>query len=350
MSYLQSILHSFTQMDITILRRYLKDEYTYEETTKEIFLNEIEAIFEAHRNSGDTELWLYPGICNGKTCPNCGKKGYRFMGNNSKNYTDLIFEVEGDDIKDIYSCEEFKPNTKITGLGMRASIDIQLDERASFPKTPDYWAKVYAAQDAYNELVTNPARNLSFEEMKYWLDKHALLYNRLGGYEVFEPQMRWTPFLSCYYDLKGLVSFVSENDDEIRQANQQFKEISGEKELIDWILKYETVYKKGTLDLLFMVTENGDEIYFKRAEQYLFNGEIFNEAMNFIDSFFNNNIKLLEKYSIYTKEEENELYRAENPASDLANIDTLRFHLEQRKEFEKLGISLPLFVNANRMF
>ncbi|MBN2894048.1 MAG: hypothetical protein JXL97_19415, partial [Bacteroidales bacterium] len=93
-NYLKSILHSFTQMKIHQLRYLLKDEYTYQETTKEIFLNEVESIFEAYRNSGDTELLLYPGVCNSKTCGNCGKMGYRFVGNFSKNHMDLIFEVE----------------------------------------------------------------------------------------------------------------------------------------------------------------------------------------------------------------------------------------------------------------
>lgn len=124
MSYLKSILHSFTQMDIDQLRHFLKDEYTYEETTKEIFLKEIESIFEAHRNSGDTELLLYSGVCAGKTCWNCGKNGFRFVGNNSKNYTDLIFEIEEDDIKDIFSCAQFESIEKIEGLGIKADFDI----------------------------------------------------------------------------------------------------------------------------------------------------------------------------------------------------------------------------------
>lgn len=128
-NYLQSILHYFKTMDIDQLRHFLKDEYTYEETTKEIFLNEIESIFEAHRNSGDSELLVYPGTCAGKTCENCGKKGFRFVGNNSKNYTDLIFEIEGDDIKDIYSCAEFESVEKIEGLGMKADFDINLDNQ-----------------------------------------------------------------------------------------------------------------------------------------------------------------------------------------------------------------------------
>ena len=334
--------------NITMLRHFLKDEYYYEETNKEIFLNEIEAIFEAHRNSGDTELLLYQGVCAGKTCSNCGKKGFRFVGNNSKNYTDLIFEIEGDDIKDIYSCMEFKSETEIPGLGTRAFIHINADDRVSFNKTPVYWSLVYATQDAYNELITNPIRNLSFDEMKYWLDKHADLYNRLHGDNIFSPPMRWSTFLMCYYDIKELVSFVSENQNEIRQANRQFKEITREKELIDWVVKYETVYKKGTLDLLFMRMEDGDEIYFKRPDQYLFRGGLFTEAMKFLLSFLNNNTQLLEKYSIYTPDEESELYSPKSRELDTDKIDTLRFHLEQRKALEDVGINLPYFLKGTK--
>jgi hypothetical protein len=337
-------------MDIDQLRYFLKDEYTYEETTKEIFLNEIESIFEAHRNSGDTELLLYPGVCNGKTCENCGKKGYRFVGNNSKNYMDLIFEIDGDDIIDIYSCGEFKSNSEIPDLGILASIYINADDRASFLKTPSYWARVYAAQDAYNELVTTPPRKLSFDEMKYWMDKHVDLYNRLHGDNIFSPPMRWSPFLMCYYNLKEIVPFVSENQDEIRQANQLFKEITGEKELIDWVLKYETVYEKGTIDLLFMVVEDGDEIYFKRPDQYMFSGELFTEAMKFMVSFLNNNTQLLEKYSIFNQDEESELYSPKNKDLDTDEINTLSFHLVRRQEFENMGVKIPFYVNAINNF
>lgn len=43
-------------MDTAKLRLYLNDEYTYEDATKEIFLNEVEEDFKAYKNSGDTAL------------------------------------------------------------------------------------------------------------------------------------------------------------------------------------------------------------------------------------------------------------------------------------------------------
>lgn len=132
MTYIQSILNFFNSMDIGNLRYMLKDEYTYEGTTKEIFLNEIDNIFKAHKNSGDTELIIYKGACAGsKTCDNCGMKGYRFVGNHSKNFMDLLFEIEGDDIKDICDCMNFKTDVDIADLGMKADIDVNLYEQNS---------------------------------------------------------------------------------------------------------------------------------------------------------------------------------------------------------------------------
>ncbi len=347
-TYKQEILSYFFSMDIDQLRYFLKDEYTYSETTKEIFLNEIESVFEAHRNSGDTELLLYPGVCNGKTCENCGKQGYRFVGNNSKNYTDLIFEIEGDDITDIYSCGEFKSEPEISGLNTKASIFINLDDRVSFPKSASYWARVYAAQDAYGELITAPPRKLSFDEMRYWLNKHAELYHRLGGYEVFKPHLRWTPFLMLYSDLNELVSFILDNLDEIRQANQSIIDITTEEELIEWVLKYETVFDTATMGLICMADKDSEDLYYDKRNPYFPEGEPFKEIVHFLKCYMSANDKLLRKYSIYTSEEKSELYSFENSDMDVPDLYSLRFHLEQREELEKAGVHLPFYLLKKR--
>lgn len=165
-SYLQSILSNFASMNIDNLRLFLKDEILYQDTTKEIFLNEIESIFEAHKNSEDTELIICKGKCAGKTCENCGKQGYRFVGNKSKNYFDLLFEMIGDDITDIYSCAQFNTFDEIDKLGTKAEVEINLDDQASYVKTPEYWAKVYAATTAWSEIITTPPRVISYKDLE----------------------------------------------------------------------------------------------------------------------------------------------------------------------------------------
>jgi len=128
-SYLETVLSYFISMDIDNLRLYLKDEYSYQDTTKEIFLNEIEDVFMAYKYSCDIELLIYKGACGSQTCDNCGVKGYRFVANHSKNYMDLLFVMVGNDIKDIYNCEKFKTDVEIDNLGIKADIDINSDDQ-----------------------------------------------------------------------------------------------------------------------------------------------------------------------------------------------------------------------------
>ena len=112
-NYIETILHAFSSMDIEFLRLQLKEIYSYQDATKEVFLRELEKVFVNFQNAGDTSIVIYEGQCNGKTCPNFGKRGYRFVGNNSLRYLDLIFETKGDDIIDIYSCAKFKSDREI---------------------------------------------------------------------------------------------------------------------------------------------------------------------------------------------------------------------------------------------
>ncbi len=346
-TYLQTILRCFASMEIDGLRLYLKEEYTYENTTKEIFLNQFESIFESHRASGDTELLLFPGACASHTCSNCGQRGYRLVGNNSKNYIDLIFELKGDDIIDIYSCMEFQSDTKIPDLESKADIYINLDDEVSFPKSPEYWAKVYAAQGAYNELITKPPRKLTFKEMTYWLSKHADLYERLGGFDVFSPQMRWSRFLMLYSDLREMNELISENLDQIRQANREQKQLRTEQEIVEWLLRYEEIHENGTVDLMFTIVKDGEEYYFDNTNLYLFKGEIFNETLEFFYSYQNHHEPLLKKYSIYTQEEEAQIYSEENFKEEKPDLYSLRFHLESRKKLEGMGVFLPYYLKKD---
>jgi hypothetical protein len=56
-------------MDIEQLRFHLKD-YHYQDTTKEVFLNELEKVFVNFQHARDTALIIYEGKFNGKKCPN----------------------------------------------------------------------------------------------------------------------------------------------------------------------------------------------------------------------------------------------------------------------------------------
>jgi hypothetical protein len=346
-TFIQKILSYFSSMDIDKLRLFLKDEYTYQGTTKEIFINEIEKIFQAYINSGDTKLIIYRGKCAGKKCENCGKKGYRFVGNHLKNYMDLLFEIEGDDIKDIYDCAQFDTDVEIEGLGKKANIYFNVDDRVKFRKTPEYWAKVYAATAAYSEIITKPPKMLDFEEMSYWIDKYADLNSMIGNYGVLKPIMKWTPFSSLYDELKEYRLYISEYESGIKEANCFLKLATSEDKLIDWMLKYEEICNKAPSVFKYTFVKKDKYYISEKSNSFILIGDKFNQTLNFINSYQENDKNLLEKYNTYTKEERSEAFNNQDLLNEGIDVFSLRFHLEKRKALEEIGIDIPYYLITN---
>jgi hypothetical protein len=334
-------------MEIANLRLHLKDEYTNEDTKKEIFLNEIETIFKAHKNSGDTELEIYKGACICKKCDNRRTKGYRFVGNHSKNYIDLIFEIEGDDLKDIFDCTEFETDIEIDDLGTKSDIHFNYDGRITFTRPPDYWAKVYSATSAYSEMITNPPRQINFEELSYWIDKHAVTNEMIGRYNVFKSTLGWSQFSRLYFDLQEIKDYISENINEIKKANSIVSQIKTEQELIDWLLKYEINDNAAPFELKYTFMKNGDSYIQENLNLYMLSGEQFIQTFNFLNFYQENKETLLKKYYSLTVEEEIELENNQYFEKEKIDIYSIRFHLENRKAKKEIGIHIPLYLKPD---
>jgi hypothetical protein len=330
-------------MDIANLRLHLKDEYTYEDTTKEIFLNEIERIFEEHQNLGDTELLIYKGACAGKICENWGCKGFRFLGNHSKNFMDLLFDIEGDDIKDISNCPVFDTDVEINDLGRQACFYINPDDLTSFIKTPEYWTKVNSALAAFNEIVTNPPKPVTFEDLSNWLDKHADTDVLIGSYVDFKPKMKWTPFSNLYFDFKKIKTYISVYFDEIEKAHSSINQNFTDEELIEWIFKNEPLYKAFPDAWSFSFEKDSNNYITDQKEKIIFAGYHLGKTFKFYRFYCETDFALMAKYNTYTEEEECKLYET----VDCENfIFSLQFHLEKRKAMEVIGIQIPLYVNS----
>jgi hypothetical protein len=337
-TYPQTILKSFALMDIENLRINLNEEFSYENTTKEIFLFKIENVFEAYKNSGDTELIIYDGECNDRNCPNLGKKGYRFVGNHSKNYIDLIFETKKDNITDIYQCSTFKTYINMGELGEKADIYIFLDEQNSFVKTPEYCEKVISAKAAFLEIVKDPPRQLDFEALNSWLDKHMNTYKSIGEYDPFDSPMRWTPFASLYNDLKDIRDFIYYNIAEISKANSETMFNKTEQDIINWIINYEVVGINIPFILKRFVKKVGDHFRWDIGNPIYFKDDVFVGTMYFIEYFLKQQHDMLYKYTTYTNEEAFTL-------SNQYDTFSLKFHLDYRKAKEEAGIHIPFYMN-----
>lgn len=340
------VVNAISEMNITMLEVVLKDEYSYQDTTKELFLEKLNEIFEKHKNNGDTILFHYQGACAAekKLCSNCGKRGFRFVGNHSNNYLDLIFEMEEDDVKDLCYCTIFETDEKLEDLKNSTSIDINEDDKVTFHKSPEYWIKVNAANDAYSEIITSPTKLLDFEEVCYWVDKHSFTNSKIGDYCILEPEMKWSKFSCIYDDLNQIKIFIANNLQEIIEANKALKLVVSEQDLIDWVIKQEPIIKAVAYDLKYNFEKCNQYFISKRPNYIHLHGNVFNQVFSYLKAFKTHNTALLDKFRVYTFREcikiDNEREWKEN------NVDlfSLSFQLKARRELESQGIVVPYFI------
>lgn len=106
-SQVDIILLAIQEMDVKTIDKNLNGTKTYQGFEKSIFIKKLQAAFDEFREAGDNFLNRHKGFCNSKSCSfNC--KGFSFIGDNSNNYFDLIFDITQGDIFDIYQCKSFE--------------------------------------------------------------------------------------------------------------------------------------------------------------------------------------------------------------------------------------------------
>ncbi|WP_395625711.1 hypothetical protein [Daejeonella sp.] len=341
-SYIQNILHYFSQLDWDRLYFYLKEEYAYQDTSKEIFLSKVKKIFQAHIQMGDTELILTKGQCKSKICDNCGKSGYRFIGNNSRNYIDLIFETSGDDITDIYDCSDFSTKTDSGKLERNYHIFIEKDEAITFNKSPEYWAKVNSANMAYDELISNPPKEIDYEGLSYWVEKYTFTNKTIGRFSVFNPKMKWSHFSELYDDLYKFKSYIDLYGSRFNIENTNLEQITTEEDLINWVIGTETLYEQVPFGINI---EKENENYYALDKIIILVGDRLSHVSKFHLDHSSHREQLIKKYYSYTKQEEREIYSRENEADNHNEIWKLSFHLENRKKSKELGVEIPFFLD-----
>jgi hypothetical protein len=141
------------RMDARILSEILEDSRTYQDTTKELFMERLTEALEKFRDWGkDTALEAIPGVCSNKKC-NIGCCGYAFEGNSSGFHLDLIVENSNGQILDIYHCSYFKADAAELDMDNSISIDIYPDEEVGFQPTEEYLIKLSHCNNACDEIL-----------------------------------------------------------------------------------------------------------------------------------------------------------------------------------------------------
>ena len=87
-------------MNTEALYLLLDVERTYQDWKRNEFILKLERVMEKFEADGDTYLNAVQGACGG-SCSK-GQNGYLFIGNNSKNYMNLLFVEEELQLTDLY--------------------------------------------------------------------------------------------------------------------------------------------------------------------------------------------------------------------------------------------------------
>ena len=107
-------------MDIEMLYLILDDKITYQNFSRNEFLLKLERVITDFKTNGDTFLNAIEGRCS--QCSK-DKSGFLFVGNNSKMFMNLLFDLSSGEVKDLYECSNFKTNFDRKNFTKRLWID-----------------------------------------------------------------------------------------------------------------------------------------------------------------------------------------------------------------------------------
>jgi hypothetical protein len=101
-----AVIHYIKYLDIDMIDTLLDGKYTYQDFSKNIFIQKLGIAFDEFIHAGDFDLEVSNGFCSQFICNNqCS--GFRFSSKKSGLYFDLIIDIENGVIKDIYECSSF---------------------------------------------------------------------------------------------------------------------------------------------------------------------------------------------------------------------------------------------------
>lgn len=119
-----AVVYFLAKMDTEMLDEILDSKKTYQDFKKEVFLQKLNNAFDVFRDSGLTQLQIYPGVCKG-----CSKgcRGFTFLGKRGQ-YIDIIFKKLKEEIMDMYECSALNNDGIVPDKSERVWIDGSLFE------------------------------------------------------------------------------------------------------------------------------------------------------------------------------------------------------------------------------
>ena len=280
-------------MNISLLDFVLDDERAYMDVPKELFLKKINKEFDWLKKKGITQFsQVVKGYC-GDCNKGCG--GYTFLTDN-KDYLDLLFEEEGNEIQDIYICSKFI-NEKEIEKEYEVYFSFYEDEKTNFKPSIDILIKksnIEIAEEDFNQFKNNIT---DVEDICNWHYNSEKIGNSFDLFEEFDYK-----FYKSFGKIKAEISSIYEIVAKYKLAVKAMKEfnsfdLKNEKNLVNWVLKYKndnisfSSYEKNKN------WEQNSLIHLESDPTVIFDCSKYKESLLFSDIYERYYLMLCEKYS-----------------------------------------------------
>lgn len=328
----EAVLYYLSKMDMEMLELVLSDNRTYQDATKNVFLEKLSHSLSEFTAKGDSELKVLKGECSNDNCHK-GCAGYAFVGNCSGFHLDFIVEGANNEILDMYYCSEFKAYSDLLDMNKKISINIKSDEEAAFKPSDWYLMTAHQCSTACDEIIRNDQilPVIDMQEAALWMEKHKELYSSVDP--IFMPAA-FSKFYEVYDTIRELIP-VSKLKEEAERALQFYhnrvKKSKNKKILLCWLAEFEQL-KDDLVYLYFSYFDIDQEtvedfVKINRTTDVYLCAEDFSAQLKFVRIYFN---YYMDIYNKYVTIQEEEWIAPTEKSDDINNRSTLKYHLQLR--------------------
>ena len=112
-------------------------------------------------------------------------------------------------------------------------------------------------------------------------------------------------------------------------------------------MKYEEIGQEAPFYLKYTFNKVEDYYWWNYQNPIHFKDVIFSEALGFLEYYQKHYKTIFEKFTTYTDEEASILHNYYDSKEESNNLYSLRFHMQNRKNLEAVGIHIPLCIDKN---
>ena len=318
-----NIVRSIEQMDAELFEMLLNVDKTYQYVRKSVFVNKINYVFNELIEGGDTMLNSYPGICKSNDCNNRFCSGYRFVGNVSNKYFELIFKESRNEVDDIFQCFGLELDNSEVEKGERISYSIDAEYQDYFLLNTDFQEKKKVCLFAIEELNHYKDIVMPFDVLETWVSKYSYFFDSLSDVSIL--LNTFNTFKGIYIRFNFLV-MIYRRDLAAKLAYEQYLllDLNNEKAILRWLVNHEELGSEFHQFAYFDISKNSnDEVIGLKKGEINIDVDSFRNCIYFHLAFEEHIYKMKDKYYV----------EYDNPNDLPYYIDDVQIHSDIELEF-----------------